>query len=90
MEELPWAPEAAELRRLLEPEIRTLPAGTELWRLYFRGGPHPRSWKEFRRFGPVASARFDHHLSEPPAESERGVLYAALSVRTCVAEVFQE
>lgn len=41
-----------------------------------------------RRYGPVASARFDHHL-EPAGEQERGILYAAAAPATCLAEVFQ-
>ncbi len=66
-----------------------LPAGSLLFRLYFRSGDHPASWNRFRSFGPLASARFDHH---PPPQREHpnlGILYAAPDVKTCVAEVFQ-
>jgi hypothetical protein len=62
---------------------------TVLWRLYETAGPHPRQWHEFRHFGPVPTGRFDHHLP-PPADQSRAVLYAGLTVQTCVAEVFQD
>lgn len=67
---------------------QTVPRGAELWRIYFRGSPHPVEWHTFRFFGPVEQSRFDHHLP-PPRVQERGMLYAATSVLTCVAEVFQ-
>jgi hypothetical protein len=69
-------------------ELRTLPAGTELWRIYMRGGAHPATWNQFRRWGSVASARFDHH-EPPPHPQARGILYAAMQIAACVAEVFQ-
>lgn len=70
--------------------MKTLPRGTELVRLYKRGGSHPTQWHEFRHFGPL-DFRFDHHL--PPKQSQsRGILYAATgkdSLTTVLAEVFQ-
>ncbi|MGH3369512.1 MAG: RES family NAD+ phosphorylase [Nocardioidaceae bacterium] len=54
-------------------------------RIHARGGRYPSTWCDFRYIGPITSARFDHHL---PGE-RRGVLYAAASMATCVAEVFQ-
>jgi len=90
-------PTREELQRL-GPDVRELPAGTELWRLYFRGGTHPGFWSEFRAFGPT-TARFDHQLAPDPAprrlrsgntKPSRGIFYAALQGRTCLAEVFQE
>lgn len=54
-------------------------------RIYSRGGAHPGTWSAFRASGPLASARFDHHV---PGE-QRAVLYAARHLATCVAEVFQ-
>jgi hypothetical protein len=64
-----------------------LSVGTQLWRVFFRGTDHPATWNAFRTYGPV-DARFDHH--RPPAcEQERGILYAATSPATCLAEVFQ-
>lgn len=71
----------------LGPSDRILPAGTELWRIYFRGGAHPGTWGSFRFFGPV-DARFDHHVP-PPHVQARGVIYAATEIKSCVAEVFQ-
>ncbi|MGH3090686.1 MAG: RES domain-containing protein, partial [Rubrobacteraceae bacterium] len=69
-------------------EESVLPSGRLLFRLYFRGGEYPGSWEGFRSFGPLASARFDHH---PPPRGDHpnlGILYAATEVKTCVAEVF--
>lgn len=81
-------PPGVEVLRGIGPRVRLLPAGTELWRVYFRGGRHPGAWDGFRRYGPVSTARFDHHL--PPArEQDRAILYAAVNGLTCVAEVFQ-
>lgn len=68
--------------------IHLLPAGTELWRVYFRGSRHPTTWSTFRSYGPVPTARFDHHLP-PPREQERGICYAAIAGPICLAEVFQ-
>jgi hypothetical protein len=83
---LPNSPSAARLAKL-GPRIKLLDSGTELWRIYFRSGEHQGSWNGFRFFGPL-NARFDHHLP-PPHDQERGVLYGATEVATCVAEVFQ-
>lgn len=68
-----------------------LAAGTMLARIYFAAGPHPSRWNQFRSAGPTA-ARWDHH--QPNArglavEQSRAVLYCALDVDTCAAEVFQ-
>jgi len=69
-------------------DLTTLPAGTELWRLYARGGRHPVLWDTFRSFGPTLS-RFDHHF-EPPSVQSRAVLYCASAGPTCLAEAFQD
>lgn len=74
----------------LGPEIRPLPAGTLIWRVYFQAGGHPTTWQQFRAWGPTA-ARFDHHLP-PPRIQEREILYGAAgpsAAVTAVAEVFQ-
>ena len=63
-----------------------------LWRIYFRGGSYPATWNQMRYYGPVRSARFDHHL-DPPGVQERGILHAAAgddAIATCLAEVFQD
>ncbi len=88
MRTFPEPPSVEDLDRL-QPALKRLPAGTELWRLYFRSGPHPGRWDDFRVYGPVRTARFDHHLP-PPHLQERAILYAALHGPTCVAEVFQD
>lgn len=85
---LPAPPSAAALRAS-QPELRVLPAGTELWRVHFAGGGRRTSWDSFRHYGPVASARFDPH-APPPRVQDRGIFYAADHGPTCLAEVFQE
>jgi hypothetical protein len=80
----PWPPPVDDLRRI-RPEHHTLRSGSLLARVYARGGRYPSRWNDFRYAGPIASARFDHHI---PGE-ERGVLYGAPAMLTCVAEVFQ-
>jgi hypothetical protein len=88
---LPEPPPADTLRRV-SPDVATLPAGTMLWRIYFRGGDYPAVWDQMRYHGPVMSARFDHHL-DPPKVQDRGILYASTgedAIATCVAEVFQD
>ncbi len=90
MPKLPDPPAPEELRRRLEPEVSVLPVGSLLFRIYFVGTEHPSSWEEFRRFGPVGTARFDHHPEPPRLHEGFGILYAATQIKTCVAEVFQE
>ncbi len=87
MVKLPSPPAPSDLAEL-PPALRRLPAGSLLWRLYFRGGPFPADWDRFRSFGPT-TARFDHH-EPPPRSQERGILYAAAEGPTALAEVFQE
>ena len=71
-------------------EETNLREGTLLFRVYFQGGDHPGAWNEFRGFGPLASARFDHHPSPQRDHPNLGILYGAREVKTCVAEVFQQ
>jgi RES domain-containing protein len=47
------------------------------------------SWDEFRWFGPVQTARFDHHLA-PAHVQDRGILYLGLHGPTTLAEAFQD
>jgi hypothetical protein len=75
----PEPPPSRELAKI-PPAIRTLPAGTGLWRLYFRRGNHPVSWNTFRSYGPVESSRFDHQIS--PGQP-RSILYTADDIGTC-------
>ena len=81
-------PPAAAVLAAIGPDVRTLPAMTRLWRIYFRGGPHPVHWSTFRSFGPTGS-RFDHHLL-PRAVQDRQILYASDHGETPFAEVFQD
>lgn len=97
MEKLFPPPTPAELPPLRRGEARTLPAGTRLWRIHFVAGRHAAAWEEFRRYGPVQTARFDHHLV-PPRRQERAIYYAATNrpgghptaAITCVTETFQD
>ncbi|HEX5505213.1 MAG TPA: RES domain-containing protein [Thermomicrobiales bacterium] len=89
MPKFPGPPEPAALARV-PPTLRVLPAGTRLCRVYFRGGNHPALWYDFRAYGPVATARFDHQPDPPHLDETRAVLYAALAGPTCLAEVFQD
>lgn len=88
MAKVPRSP-SREVLESLEPEVRTIPAGTLIWRIYFRSGLHPVNWKDFRYVGPI-DARFDHHLGNEPVRQDRAVLYAADDPITCLAEVFQK
>lgn len=80
-------PDPARLARPA-PDLRLLPAGTRLWRIYFRGGRYPTRWNTLRFIGPSDKNRFDHH-EEPKREQARGILYCAPLITVCVAEVFQ-
>jgi len=86
---LPAPPPRGALAARLPPRIKSLARGAVLWRIYHRGGAHPAARNRFRHFGPVSTMRFDHH-SLPAREQSRGIVYAALRVYTCFAEVFQE
>jgi len=96
MPKFPEPPPVARLRSL-GPDVVSLPSGTALARVFFRGGDHPAAWNDFRYWGP-GHGRFDHHLPGPdgkPAVGPRGILYAAGAggpgaLAVCLAEVFQE
>lgn len=90
MPKFPNPPGAAALA-LFEPEIRIVPAGLRLARVYHSRTPHPLRWSEFRHFGPLDS-RWDHHLPDlagSPGTQERSIYYAATDAKTCLAEFFQ-
>ena len=89
MPKFPGPPSPGELVARLLPELKILARGTIIWRTYYRGGAHPVAWNRFRYWGPVATARFDHHLI-PAGPQTRGTIYGALRVYTCFAEVFQD
>jgi RES domain len=69
------------------PDVVPLRKGQRIWRIYFAGGAHPVTWRDFRHYGPT-NARFDPH-DEPPHTQTKGILYAAADPVTCLAEVFQ-
>jgi hypothetical protein len=84
----PEPPSSTDLAARLAPDIRTIPAGATLWRVYFRGGIYPSAWNQFRSHGPVPGGRFDHHGAQPDQQG-RAILYAAVEIPTCLAELFQ-
>lgn len=86
----PNSPGSSALARIA-PEVCTLPAGTELARIYYTSSGRPLRWNEFRAFGPL-NVRWDHHLPTAaggPVEQPRSIYFAARDARTCLAEVFQ-
>lgn len=96
MARLPQPPDPVLLAELLRPEediVSVYPA-TRLVRIFTVGGRHPQQWNTFRRAGPLPHARFDPHPPGPRGRATdapgHGVLYFGLSVRTSVAEVFQD
>ncbi len=79
--------------RGVAPAVKTLAQGACLARVYFTAGDHPTRWNEFRHYGPMLDARFDHHLPDAAGEpfvQDRSILYCAAAADTCFAEVFQE
>ena len=70
-------PPSVDTLAAIPPELIVVPAATELWRAYSRGGPHPTLWNTMRTFGPAAG-RFDHQLP-PPRVQARSVVYLAIS-----------
>jgi hypothetical protein len=96
MARLPQPPDAAVLASVLRPDedIVSIHPATRLVRVFTVAGRHPQQWNAFRRTGPLPHARFDTHPPGPrgrPTDApDHGVLYFGLSVRTCVAEVFQD
>lgn len=87
MATFPDPPSKAELLRI-GADITPIYAGTRFWRVYFRGGPHPTTWNNFRKYGPTNS-RFDHHTT-PKRVQQRAIIYLADDGPTCLAEVFQD
>lgn len=94
MAKLPWAPDPQHLREVRrDDDVVAVAPVSALARVYRSAGPHATRWDHFRTAGPVATARFDPH---PPTVDGRprdapgcGVLYAAVSLRTALAEAFQ-
>jgi len=84
---LPLPPDPGELQFPSEHD-RMLDTATVLWRVHRTSGEHVVPWNRLRYWGPGVTMRFDPHEPPPHAQS-RGVSYAALSVPTALAEVFQ-
>lgn len=94
MAKFPWPPSPERLREIRrDDDVVAVAPMTALARVYRAGGAHPLRWDEFRTAGPVATARFDPHPpsddGRPRAVAGHGVLYAAVAMRTCLAEAFQ-
>ncbi|MBT8427469.1 MAG: RES family NAD+ phosphorylase [Erythrobacter sp.] len=88
MAKVPRAPLLKHLKSLT-PAKHALSRRDLVWRIYYRGGHHPTTWRDFRHVGPV-DARFDHHLGKTPTHQDRAVMYLADDPLTCLAEVFQK
>lgn len=94
MAKFPWPPTTERLLEIREDgDVVAVTPTTALARIYLAGGRYPSRWNAFRTVGPVAAARFDPH---PPTDDgvplevpDCGVLYAGLTLQTCVAEAFQ-
>lgn len=89
MAKFPEPPSVLDLRKI-GADLRLVPGGTLVWRIYFAAGAHPTAWNQFRSWGPT-DARFDHH-DPPPRLQDREILYAAMGAHaavTALAEVFQ-
>jgi hypothetical protein len=95
MSRLPQPPARAALKSLLRPheDVVAVHSGTRLVRVFAAGGRHQQRWNTFRTTGPLPHARFDPHplpIGGGSATGDVGVIYFGLSVRTSVAEVYQQ
>lgn len=88
MAKLPPPPPPEALAEL-GPDMVALAPHTVLWRIAPTAGEHVLAWNVMRGYGPT-TARFDPHPPPPGEGSGERVLYLALAVQTCVAEVFQD
>lgn len=61
-----------------------------MWRVYRAGGRHPTTWNGFRSYGPIATARFDHHEQPPRLDPDRSILYASSDIQGALAETYQD
>ena len=87
---LPPSPGAEALREIgtRDDDVVAVATHTVLWRVHATVSGHVVPWNRMRHFGPLADCRFDPH-EPPPHEQAAGVLYLAIDVATCVAEVYQ-
>lgn len=70
-------------------EFRRIRASTTLWRIYSIVD-HPLPWNALRHRGPATSRWDPHPHGEPGEHRDRAVHYAATSIVTALAEVFQQ
>jgi len=81
-------------------DVRLLPAGTDIVRIYSAGGTHPTTWNTFRAHGPTG-CRFDHQTRPAREHPTRRIIYAAPTVsgpdgkvypsmKACLAECFRD
>jgi hypothetical protein len=68
----------------------TIERGRHAWRVYRADDPRPTTWNALRSFGPIMTARFDHHESPPHDDPELGILYGAMSIVGALVEAFQD
>lgn len=86
---LPDRPDQAVLAAS-DPEYQQLGTQVLLWRVHRTEGAHVAPWNQLRTFGPVTAGRFDPHPDGPGTTHPGvGVLYAAATLQTSLAEVFQ-
>ncbi|CRK56242.1 FIG01038536: hypothetical protein [Alloactinosynnema sp. L-07] len=96
MSRLPQPPVPAALKTLLrvEEDVVAIHSATHLVRVFAAAGAHRQRWNSFRYTGPLPHARFDPHQVDrhggPTSAPGHGALYFGLTVRTSVAEVFQQ
>ena len=76
-------------RRQPNPLFHDLPSGSRLVRL-FDPSRHGATATGFRSYGPLL--RFDHHRGQgggkPGDDIERGIYYAAMTLSSCLVEIF--
>lgn len=95
MARLPQPPEPSVLANALRrtEDVVAVHPGTRLVRIFNAHGNHPQKWNSFRYTGPLPHGRFDPQQPGPDGslntDTNQGVVYFALSVRTSVAEVYQ-
>lgn len=88
MVKLPLPPPAQQLRYQRQ-HVREVDGSAVLWRVHRTSGTHVVAWNQLRYWGPSSTMRFEPH--DPPAHvQDRSVSYAALTVPTALAEVFQQ
>ena len=72
------------------PDWLVRPMGSPpLWQVVSTAGPYAVRFGLMRRFGPLASARFDPHPPPPGEHPTERALYAATDLATALAERFQ-